>query len=228
MTAAVGATLIPGFPTAPNGTPIIPTCQYAPPTAAAYTLMYPAQTGGINWSRQAYDPATNDLYVCAEISAQGLGERIADEPQPDGDRTTRVCSGRHDHCARRLDEHDRLADKVPAALCRPRGPDVRNGSCASGDLTTAGGLLFVAENVGLFTEGTPDPVPAVLYAIDAKTGKRLWSWTNNQKSSSGREDGEAYVAKGRQYVAVMATSPKRGASATSPPTDHLTVFALPA
>ena len=72
--------------------------------------------------------------------------------------------------------------RIPPPFAVPGGPDVRNGSCASGDLTTAGGLLFVAENVGLFTEGTPNPIPAVLYAIDAKTGKRLWSWTNNQGS----------------------------------------------
>ena len=94
-------------------------------------------------------------------------------------------------------------------------------------MTTAGGLLFVAENVGLFTEGTPSPIPAVLYALDAKTGKRLWSWTNNQGSVI-RAQAMTYMVNGRQYVAVMATSPRRGASATSPPTDHLTVFALPA
>ena len=38
-------------------------------------------------------------------------------------------------------------------------------------MMTAGGLEFVAENVGPFTEGIPNPVPAVLYAFDAKTGK---------------------------------------------------------
>src|SRR5262249_47422222 len=68
MTAAVGAQMIPGYPTAPNGTPIIPTRQYASPTSQQYVLMYPAHGGGINWNREAYSPQTNDMYVCAGVS----------------------------------------------------------------------------------------------------------------------------------------------------------------
>ena len=37
-----------------------------------------------------------------------------------------------------------------------------------------------------------------------------------------------YMANGKQYIAVMATSPSQGPNATTSPTDHLTVFSLSA
>ena len=128
LTAAVAASLIPGFPTAPNGTPIIPTCQYAPPSAAAYNLMYPSQTGGINWSRQAYDPATNDLYVCAEISAQGWENVSPTSPDQVAIGPPGLAAG---GTITALDVSTNTIDwqiEIPPPFAVPGGPDVRNGS----------------------------------------------------------------------------------------------------
>ncbi len=225
MTAAEGAMLIPGYPTAPNGTPIIPTCQYAPPTAAAYNLMYPAETGGINWNREAYDPATNDLYVCASISAQGRENLSSTNPDQQSIGPPGLIAG---GTITALDISTNKIDwqvRIPPPFTYPGGPDIRNGTCFSGDLTTAGGLVFVAENVGSFTEGTPRPIPGVLFAFDARTGKQLWRWKNSEGSVI-RAQAMTYMANGKQYIAVMATSPNQGPNATTSPTDHLTVFSL--
>ena len=182
LTAAEGTLLIPGYPTAPNGTPIIPTCQYAPPTAAAYNLMYPAETGGINWNREAYDPTTNDLYVCASISAQGWENISPADPDQRSIGPAGLIAG---GTITALDISTNTIDwqvRIPPPFTYPGGPDIRNGTCFSGDLATAGGLLFVAENVGSFTEGTPRPVPGMLYAFDARTDEAAWRWQNNEGS----------------------------------------------
>ena len=102
---------------------------------------------------------------------------------------------------------------------------MRNGSCSSGDLTTASGLVFVATNAQAFGDGSPAAIPAVLYAYDAKTGKELWNWTNNQGSVL-KSQAMTYMVNGKQYLTVMATSPTIGSAATSPGTDHLTTFTV--
>ncbi len=59
------AAVLPGYPTAANGTPIVLTCQYAAPINTLVPRLAPGAGGSINWPREAYNPATNDLYVCA-------------------------------------------------------------------------------------------------------------------------------------------------------------------
>ena len=126
--------------------------------------------------------------------------------------------------------------KIPRAYDTPGGPTVRNGTCYSGAITTAGGVLFEAQNVDALSEGAPY-VPGVFYAYDAKTGKQLWSFTN-PAGSTIRAAPITYSVNGKQYVAVMmsalydpsVTPPARTFGApgpTAPPVDRLTVFALP-
>jgi len=93
-------------------------------------------------------------------------------------------------------------------------------------MTTAGGLVFAGLSVG----GVVSPLsPAEYDAYDAKTGKQLWSWTNNEGGEI-RAQGVPYMANGKEYIALMVNSNYPGnatsATAITAPTDHLTVFSL--
>jgi alcohol dehydrogenase (cytochrome c) len=59
----------------------------------------------------------------------------------------------------------------------------------SGVLSTAGGLVFGGETAGGFA------------AVDAKTGKTLWSFPTNE---SWRSSPMTYMLDGEQYVAAAA------------------------
>jgi glucose dehydrogenase len=225
MTAAEAQTLYPGFPNAPNGTPIIPTCTFANPYSDAYYTWYPAFSGGINWWRSAYNPTTNDLYICANVSTEGF-ENLS--PTSPNQATIGTFNGGYGGTISALNMSSNKLDwqiKIPPEFTSPGGPAVQNGSCSSGDLATASGLVFVAKNAQTFGDGTPTAIPAVLYAYDAKSGKELWSWTNNLGSLM-KSQAMTYMVGNKQYLTIMATSPTQGAAATAPGTDHLTTFAL--
>jgi glucose dehydrogenase len=122
--------------------------------------------------------------------------------------------------------------KIPRAYDTPGGPTVRNGTCYSGTLSTAGGLVFAAHNVDAFSEGSP-PVAGVFYAYDAKTGKQLWSFTN-PAGSTIRAAPITYTVNGKQYIAIMmhalrnpnpTTRSFNPGSPTATPVDRLTIFA---
>lgn len=222
MTAAVGATIIPGYPTAPNGTPIVPTCQYTPSTQSQYNLMYPAQSGGINWNRQAYSPITNDLYICADVSAEGWEDTSATNGTL---RTVGTINGSDGGTITALNMSTNKIDwqvKIPAAYQTAGGADTTEGACYSGDMVTAGGVLFVAENPIAFGDGTPTPVSALFLAINAKTGKQLWSYTNNEGGGI-KAQATTFMAGGKQYVSIMMDQP---ATSAQVPDDHLTTFVL--
>ncbi len=225
MTATEAAALYPTFPTAPNGTKIIPTCTFATPYNDGYYTWYPAFSGGINWWRSAYNPATNNLYICANISTEGFENASATSPNQ---ITIGTFNGGYGGTISALNmTTNTLAwqNKIPTEFTTPGGPTVQNGSCSSGDLATASGLVFVSQNAQTFGDGSPAAIPAVLYAYDAKTGKQLWSWTNNLGSLI-KSQAMTYMVGGKQYLTVMATSPTVGNAATAPGTDHLTTFTL--
>jgi alcohol dehydrogenase (cytochrome c) len=76
-------------------------------------------------------------------------------------------------------------------------------------LTTAGGLLFHGETGGDFA------------AVDAKTGKTLWSFRAND---SWRASPMTYMLDGKQYVVI----PAGGGQTSNKPTGSVFVaYALP-
>jgi len=236
LTAADAAAIIPGFPTAPDGIKMIPTCTYSTPYSDAYYTWYPSYSGGINWNRSSYNPTTNDLYVCASISTMGFKNAGPTNPA-----MTFVGSflGGDGGTISALNLSTNKLDwqvKIPRAYDTPGGPTVRNGACYSGTLSTGGGLVFASQNVDHFSDGSP-PVAGVFYAYNAKTGKELWSFKNNQGSTI-RAAPMTFMVDGKQYVAIMMHSlinpnaPPGQArsftpgSPTQAPVDHLTVFGL--
>ena len=109
--------------------------------------------------------------------------------------------------------------------------DNTKGQCRSGAVPTAGGLVFAASqgdgqrgNVGLLPVGAA-PWGGILYALDARTGKTLWSW---QAPDYIQGPPITYSVNGKQYVAIYAmghlpTSPQVGDTKGR---DLLTVFSL--
>jgi outer membrane protein assembly factor BamB len=237
LTTADAAAILPGFPTNPtDGVPITPACTFATPYSDAYYAVYPAYSGGINFNRSSYNPQTNDVYVCASKSVMGFKNVGPTNPMVSfigsflgGDGGTISALNLSTN---KLD----WQVQIPRAYDTPGGPTVRNGTCYSGSISTAGGLVFVSQNVDDFTEGAPY-VPAVFYAYDAKTGKQLWSFTNPAGSTIHAAP-ITYMVNGKQYVAVMmsalndpsVTPTTRTFSFGGPtqaPVDRLTVFSLP-
>jgi alcohol dehydrogenase (cytochrome c) len=236
MTAADAAAILPGFPTNPaDGVPITPACTFAPYYSDAYYAVFPAYIGGINWNRSSYNPATNDLYVCAQISSMGF-KNVS--PTSTAATTNGSFLAGDGATISALNLSTNKLDwqiQIPRAYDTPGGPTVRNGTCYSGSITTAGGVVFVSQNVDALSEGAPY-LPGIFYAYDAKTGKQLWSFTN-PAGSTIRAAPITYMVNGKQYVAVMmsalynpsvAPTARSFATAgpTAPPVDRLTVFAL--
>ena len=103
------------------------------------------------------------------------------------------------------------------------------GACYSGQIATAGGLVFTASR-GDSTRGSPATIPAgdrspggFVYALDAKTGKALWQW---QAPDYIQAPPMTYSINGKQYVAIYV----EGYGTTNPRSvgkrDLLTVFSL--
>jgi glucose dehydrogenase len=215
--------VLPGYPKAPNGTPYVLTCPYAPTNATHYTAWGPYFAfGGTDYPPMSYDPVTNDLYVCANVTYQSMENKT-----PHTQDTTYLTGGG-------WTTHGE-SGTVTALNVSTNKLDWQvqynasnNGACYSGALSTAGGLVFVASRGQ--TSGVPKPFGGALYAYSAKTGKPLFSYRN---SSLIMAPAITYSVKGKQYVAVDMTAgtntvslPGFGALTTST-RDKLMVFSLP-
>ncbi len=219
VTSAFAAATIPGFPTAPNGTPMVPTCSYAAPVPNEYEVWGPTAAGGIQWTRESYDPATNDLYVCGNY-----GITAKESTSTTAQTSTSIGGGLPGGSVSALNMSTNKLDwqfQIPVGNSAPGGPTVRNGTCYSGDTSTAGGITFAAQNSAILGDATPAALPAEFDAFDSKTGKILWSWMNNEGSVI-RGSSETYTVGGKEYVIIEADAPTSGTT----PTDHLTVFSL--
>ncbi len=222
-TSAQVANVLPGFPTAPNGTPYVLTCPYAPTDAGHYTVWGPYFAfGGTDYPPMSFDPQTNDLYVCANVTWQSQENVSATSTNTQyltgGGWTTVGESGT-------VSALNMTTNKLD---WQKQYQATSDGACYSGALTTAGGLVFVASRGQ--ASGVPTPFGGTFYAYDAKTGKQLFSYKN---SSIIEAPPLTYSVNGKQYVAIDMTGgvnviniPGFGAI-TSSTTDKQTVFALP-
>jgi quinohemoprotein ethanol dehydrogenase len=96
-------------------------------------------------------------------------------------------------------------------------------------LPTAGGLMFTAAR-GDTTRGAvaslgtdAAPYGGTLYALDAKTGKALWSWRAPDYIVAPPM---TYSVNGKQYVAIHAMGPAPTSARANGQRDLLTVFSL--
>ena len=208
-----------------NAGPFTPWRYRAPGAPLATTLVFPGGLGGANWGGAAVDPRSRFVFVATQdIGALGSvehapppaagaapaavpyvkttpGRSTFDVPMPGGawpcqkppwGRLTAVNASTGD-----------IAWQVPLGITEglPEGKQNTGRPVLAGPIVTAGGVVFIAS--------TDDNR---FRALDAKTGKQLWTTTLERR---GNADPITYSGNNRkQYVAVVAT-------------DTLMVYALP-
>jgi outer membrane protein assembly factor BamB len=203
-TAEMLAEKFPSYPTAPNGTPILPGCPFSPPYNNAYVNGGSnSGAGGITWAYKSYDPQTNYLYLCTMYSIQ-LKETVSPTDPTTLGLSSDPRAGVVPGTGGRVVALDMGTNKIAWNVNYIGNTDE---SCLSGVLSTAGGLVFVPSRgntyVAPYFGGT-------LYAYDAQTGKPLWSWQNTVVPGTPPNAGQiesapaTWIANGKQYVAVGA------------------------
>ena len=155
------------------------------PTLAG-TVICPGITGATNWFSPSYNPNTGLFYVMA------LENCNLDFASP----KRFVLGETYYNTGTKLppDEHSQkilLALSVTDGKTVWRYPQAGDGNSWGGTLTTAGGLVFFADDAGS------------LEAVDATTGHALWHFNTGQRISASPM---TYAVDGIQYVAISAGS----------------------
>jgi len=154
--------------------------------SAEGTYICPGIEGATNWFSPSYNPSTGLFYFMALESCNVYFAK----PKPFTQGETYYNTG-----TKRLpDEHSQkilLAYSVPDGKPAWRYPQVGRGDSWGGTLTTAGGLLFFADDAGS------------LEAVDATNGEPLWHFSTGQRIDASPM---TYAIDGIQYVSVAAGS----------------------
>jgi alcohol dehydrogenase (cytochrome c) len=150
------------------------------------TYICPGIDGATNWFSPSYNPGTGLFYFMA---LEACNMYFA-KPQPFTKGETYYGTGTK-HVP---DEH---AQKILLALSVADGktvwsyPQVGHGDSWGGTLTTAGGLVFFADDA------------ESLEAVDATAGRPLWHFNTGQRMFASPM---SYAVDGVQYVAISAGS----------------------
>ena len=152
------------------GRPIARTEKYPTPDGA---LVEPASDGATNWMAPSFDPDTGLFYVSARRLFSMFYKTATGKPEGWGGR-----------------DRNLWANSVLQAIDYKTGKirwshELGDGEDVAGLLTTAGGLLFTADNSNN------------LLALDAATGKTLWHVNAGSEMESSPM---TYELGGRQYV----------------------------
>ena len=136
--------------------------------------------GATNWYSTSFSPATSYFYIsaaetCGIYRATGFGGRSPAIP------------AKREIETRFIRAIDINTGEIAWEKEMVGPPDANYG----GVLTTAGGLAFHGETGGGFA------------AVDAKTGKTLWHFSNND---NWRATAMTYLVDGKQYVAIAGGS----------------------
>ena len=152
------------------GRPIAKTEKYPTPDGS---LVEPASDGSTNWMAPSFDPDTGLFYVSARRLFSVFYNTATGKPEGWGGRDRNLWSNSV------LQAIDYQTGKIRWSHELGDGEDV------AGILTTAGGLLFTADN------------SQNLLALDAATGKTLW----HLNAGGGMDSSPmTYELGGKQYV----------------------------
>jgi alcohol dehydrogenase (cytochrome c) len=152
--------------------------------SATGTEICPSIDGATNWFSPSYSPDTGLFYVMALESCSVFLAR----PQPFAQGETYYGTG----TKQAIDDH---AQKILVAYSVAEGkivwryPQVGRGNSWGGTLTTAGDLVFFADDTG------------ALEAVEARTGRALWQFNTGQSIHASPM---SYAVDGVQYVAIAA------------------------
>jgi alcohol dehydrogenase (cytochrome c) len=168
----------------PDGRPIkLPNQE----PSEAGTKVCPSQDGATNWFSPSYNPATG-LYYVQTYEKCGIYTK---RPQGPWESGKSYLGGSHrgapDPKPQRILRAINVQDGAIAWELPQPGP----GDSWGGTLTTASGLVITGEDGG------------ALMAVDAESGKPLWSFQTNQ---TWKASPMTYAFDGRQHIAVAAGS----------------------
>ncbi len=141
------------------------------------SLVEPGSDGSTNWMSPSFDPLTGLFYVSARRMFSEFYLTAVGKAEGWGGR-----------------DRNLFADSVLQAIDYQNGKirwshELGRGEGVAGIMTTAGGVLFTADNAGN------------VMALDAATGKTLW-----HSAAGGRMENSpmSYELDGRQYVVTAA------------------------
>jgi alcohol dehydrogenase (cytochrome c) len=150
------------------------------------TLICPGINGATNWFSPSYNPDTRLFYVMAleNCNLFFASARRFVQGETYYDTGTKLPP-------EELQQKILLALSVDDGKTVWRYPQLGEGDSWGGTLTTAGGLLFFADDAGS------------LEAVEATTGRALWHFSTGQRISASPM---TYAVDGLQYVALCAGS----------------------
>jgi alcohol dehydrogenase (cytochrome c) len=217
------------WPTAaPDGKPFHVGCIFQPyftSTAGSYDASDPSDTGGVDWAPSSYDPQTKYEYLCA---TDGAGASIgaiptAEQKLVQGGMYEGVNFGPDSPVLANYGRVVAMNVTTNTIAWDDRWPQ----PCYSGTMSTATGLVFVGQSSVLGkpaskTSAAELPSKGVEDALDASTGKLLWS--SQTLDAGANAPASTYNVNGRQYVVVLVGG---NSLAGSKPGDSVYAFALP-
>ena len=149
------------------------------------TVVCPDMTGATNWFSPSYNPETGLLYF---IGLEGCQKYFL-EPQTFSEGREYYATGVKSIPGQRRQKT--LLAYDAAGTARWRYPLEGDGDSWGGVMSTAGGLVFLGNDVEGFE------------AVDAKTGTSLWQFRTGQAMHASPM---SYAVGGKQYVAIAAGS----------------------
>jgi alcohol dehydrogenase (cytochrome c) len=157
----------------------------AQPTAEGMKVC-PSFTGATNWYSPSYNPQTRLFYFIAQ---EDCGTSFL-KPEPfeegRGYYATGVKRARGEKREKIL-----LAYNLDTRAFEWRYPQIAEGGSSGGTMTTAGGVVFFADEAESFE------------AVDGRTGAQLWHFTTGQRMHASPM---SYAVLGKQYVAIASGS----------------------
>lgn len=150
------------------------------------TLICPDMTGATNWFSPSYNPETHLLYFMAYENCQlffSKHEKFAEGREYYATGVKRAPGERGQKIL--------LAYNPETNKFAWRYPQFGMGRSWGGTMTTAGGVVFFANDAEAFE------------AVDARTGKSLWHFNTGQEMHASPM---TYAIGGKQYVAIASGS----------------------
>jgi len=165
-----------------NGRPVRTDAQ---PTAKGMKVC-PSFTGATNWYSPSYNPQTHLFYFLAQEDCGTFFLKPEPFAEGRGYYATGVKRARGEKKEKIL-----LAYNLDTGSFEWRYPQIGEGGSSGGTMTSAGGVVFFADEAESFE------------AVDGRTGAQLWHFTTGQRMHASPM---SYAVLGKQYVAIASGS----------------------